>query len=78
VPYAILSEREFGTLGSALIAAAAVGDVEDLTETVLEINKELEIVDPDKKSARRYREYFTNYEATIEGLIDIFNKYPGP
>jgi xylulokinase len=74
VPYAILSEREFGTLGSALIAAAAVGDVENLTETVLEINKEFEIVKPDKKHAKQYSEYFMNYEETIDGLIDIFNK----
>jgi xylulokinase len=75
VPYAILPEREFGTLGSALISAAAVGDIQDLTETVIEINKELEIVNPNKQRTEQYGDFFANYEKTIDGLIDIFNKY---
>ncbi len=74
VPYAILPEREFGTLGSALIAAASVGDITDLGKRVLEINKTVEILDPNEKNARLYDDYFKDYEETIDGLIHIFNK----
>lgn len=74
VPYAVLPEREFGTLGSALIAAASVNDITDLDKRVLEINKTVEILEPNEKNAQLYDHYFKDYEETIDGLIHIFNQ----
>ena len=74
IPYAILPEREFGTLGSALIAAAAVGDIQDLPATVLDINAEFETLFPDPVRAEQYDACFRDYEQTIDGLITIFNQ----
>ena len=77
IPYAILPEKEFSTLGSALIAAVAVGDIDDLMVKVLEITKEAEMVDPEKEAIQSYNSYFHEYEQTIDGLIGIFNRRKG-
>jgi xylulokinase len=74
IPYAILPEREFGTLGSALVAATAVGDIRDLPGTVLNINAEYETLTPDRVRAEQYDACFRDYEQTIDGLITIFNQ----
>ena len=67
-------EREFGTLGSALVAAAAVGDIQDLPATVLDINAEYETLFPDPVRAEQYDVCFRDYERTIDGLITIFHQ----
>jgi xylulokinase len=74
IPYAILPEREFSTLGSALVAAAAVGDIRDLPGTVLNINAKYETLTPDRVRAEQYDACFRDYEQTIDGLITIFNQ----
>jgi len=74
VPYDILSEREFGTLGSALIAAAAIGDIDDIESKVQEINKEFETVTPVEEQVQLYDRFFKEYDATINGLLNLFNK----
>jgi xylulokinase len=74
VPCAVPPERELGTLGSALIAAAAAGDVDDLAETVLGMHTEHETIHPDEGNVHRYDHCFRDYEDTIDGLISIFDK----
>ncbi len=74
VPYTTLHKMEFGTLGSALIAAKAVEDVTDLKQKVLELNKEFERINPVKKNIQAYTDCYMAYSETINELIDFFNK----
>ena len=78
VPYATLREMEFGALGSALVAAAAVSDVTDLKTRVLKINREIERINPVEDNFPRYSTCYEDYVNTINGLIQIYNRRKGP
>lgn len=78
VPYATLREMEFGALGSALVAAAAVNDLTDLKGAVLKINREIENIDPKEGNLPKYKACYQDYVQTIEGLIQIYNQRKSP
>lgn len=74
---ATLEEREFGTLGSALVAAAAVGQVDDLAGLVQELTRERKVYQPRPREVEAYDQLFKEYRITIDGLIDIFRQRSG-
>jgi len=74
LPCATLEEQEFGTLGSALVAAAAVGQIDDLAGLVRKLARERRSFRPEPKRVEAYKHLFREYRTTIAGLIDIFRQ----
>jgi len=75
IPYTTLHKMEFGTLGSALIAAKAVNDVDDLKSKVKEINKEYEKINPVEENSHLYERFYKDYDEIINGLIKIHGQW---
>jgi len=65
---------DFATLGSALIAAKAVGEIENIDDNVknsLKVEKEFY---PDKKKHKKYIEFLEIYEEALQSLDNVYRK----
>jgi len=64
--YCTINREDISILGQALIAAAAVGSINDIGETAENIVKVDKTYTPDREKHRLYREYIDTYRDMIE------------
>ena len=66
--------NDFAALGSALIAAKACGQIEDITKSVDDALKIEEIFYPDEGRHKKYIEFIDIYKDAEETLEEVFFK----
>lgn len=76
IPYAELNRSEFAIWGSALLAAYAAGAVDDLAQKSRQSVEVTKTYFPDDSLSARYRELFPLYLETLQGMGNIFEKFP--
>ena len=67
--YCTINREDISILGQALIAAAAVGSIDNIGETAESIVKVDKTYTPDRKKHRLYREYIDTYRGMIESWV---------
>jgi len=67
--YCTINREDISILGQALIAAAAVGSIDDIGETAESIVKVDKTYTPDEEKHRLYREYIGTYRGMIESWL---------
>jgi xylulokinase len=73
--YITLNRSEGAVLANAVLAAYGVGDIKDLSSTIIEWVKVKKIYEPIKKNHELYMQIYTIREKVLNGpLKDIFNK----
>jgi sugar (pentulose or hexulose) kinase len=73
-PLELSEEPEAGLKGAALLGAAGVGLIGDLTETAIERRAETRIVEPDGEMAEKYREVQAEYTRIYKHMLGFWQE----
>lgn len=74
VPIHLVATSEAGCLGSALLAAQAVGEIDSMEGVVEKISKPLKSFEPDKKNMNKYNERYEIYSDLYQTVKPIGKK----
>jgi xylulokinase len=76
LPYVRMHPRSFSCWGAALVAAAAVGEVEDLADAALRASKPSERTEPDPQLQGLYSQRKRDYQALVDLLLPSTREVP--
>lgn len=76
LPYVRMRPRSFSCWGAALVAAAAVGEVDDLGSAALQAGEVSDRTEPDPQLQASYSERKRHYQALVDLLVSGAQKVP--